>query len=156
MVHRISRLVFVVASLAAAAFVFAGDEPKCNGAARECEQQIRQMLSGRRFFGATVENRNPGLYVKAVIPNSPAARADLQPGDRLIAINGTSLTNAGTRDFKQVLGDARETGKLWIIVARRNAFLKLDAKLEPYTKEQIQKIIGAHSSQSHTSTAGGH
>jgi len=156
MVHRISRLVFMVASIAAASFAFAGDEPKCNGAARECDQQIRQMLSGRRFFGATVDNRNPGLYVKSVIPNSPAARADLRPGDRLIAINGKSLTHASGREFKQVIAEARETGKLWIIISRRNVFMKLDAKLEPYTKEQIQKIIGVHLSQTHPTTAGGH
>ena len=156
MVHRISRLVFVVASIVAAGMLSAGDEPKCNGAARDCEQQIRALLSGRRFFGATVDNRNPGLYVKSVIPNSPAARADLRPGDRLIAINGKSLTHANGREFKQVIADARETGKLWIIISRRSVFMKLDAKLEPYTKEQIQKIIGAHVSQSHTSTAGGH
>ncbi|HEX2061306.1 MAG TPA: PDZ domain-containing protein [Thermoanaerobaculia bacterium] len=145
----------IAASIAAAALVaFAGDEPKCNGAIRDCDQQIRKMLGGRRFFGATVDNRNPGLFVRSVIPNSPAARADLRSGDRLIAINGRSLTHASVREFKQVLADARETGKLWIIISRRNVYMKLDAKLEPYTKEQMQKIIDVHLSQSHTTTAG--
>lgn len=154
MAYTISRLM-IAASIAVASVAFAGEEPKCNGAIRECDQQIRQMLGGRRFLGATVDNRNPGLFVKSVTPNSPAARADLQPGDRLIAINGISLVTASGKEFKKVLADARETGRLWIIVARRNVYKKLDAKLEPYTKEQVQKIITAHLQQSHTTTAGG-
>jgi predicted metalloprotease with PDZ domain len=150
---RISRLLFV-ASLAAAS-LFA-DEPKCNGVARDCDQQIRHMLSGRRYLGATIEDRNPGLVVKAVHENGPAARNGLKPGDRLIALNGKSLTQATAREFKQILADARETGRLFMIVSRRNAYVHLEMRLEPYTKEQIAKIVAAHLSQSHTTTAGAH
>src|SRR5687767_396751 len=98
MAHRISRLL-LVASIAASTLL--ADEPKCNGAARDCDQQIRQMLSGRRYFGATIEDRNPGLVIKSVHPDSPAERAGLKPGDRLIAVNGKSLTQATGREFKQ-------------------------------------------------------
>jgi C-terminal processing protease CtpA/Prc len=152
MTHRISRI-FFVASLAAAT-LFAGDEPKCNGTARDCEQQIRHMLSGRRYFGATIQDKNPGLVVKSVIDNSPAARAGLQAGDRLIALNGKSLTQATGREFKQLIADARDTGRVWMIISRRNVYKKVETRLEPYTKEQIAKIIGAHLSQSHTNNAG--
>lgn len=150
---RISRL-FFVASLAAAS-LFA-DEPKCNGVARDCDQQIRHMLSGRRYLGATIEDRNPGLVVKAVHEDGPAARNGLKPGDRLIALNGKSLTQATAREFKQILADARETGRLFMIVSRRNVYVHLEMRLEPYTKEQIAKIVAAHLSQSHTTTAGAH
>ncbi len=149
---RISRL-FFLASLAAATIL--ADEPKCNGVARDCDQQIRHMLAGRRYLGATIEDRNPGLVVKSVHENSPAAREGLKPGDRLIAVNGKSLTQATARDFKQLLADARETGRLFVIVSRRNAYQKLEIRLEPYTKEQIAKIVAAHLSQSHPATAGG-
>lgn len=137
-----------------AAATLSAEGPKCGGAARECEQQIRQLLSGRRYFGATVEYRNPGLVITSIKPNSPAARAGLVEGDQLIAVNGKSLTHASTREFKQILADARETGKLWMIISRNRVYKKLDAKLEPYTKEQIDKIVAAHLAQSHTTTAG--
>ena len=150
---RISRII-IVASLAAATLL--AEEPKCNGAARECDQQIRHMLSGRRYLGATIDDHNPGLVVKSVHENSPAARRGLKPGDRLIALNGKSLTQASAREFKQAIADARNTGQLFMIVSRRNAYVKLEIRLEPYTKEQINKIVAAHLRQSHSTRAGAH
>lgn len=153
MTHRVSRILVAV-WIAAAALVVA-DEQKCNGTARECEQQIRQFLSGRRFLGATIVEKK-GLVVQALSPNGPAERAGLQQGDRLIACNFKSLTSATPREFKQILADARQNGLLRIIVWRRGAYKTIVTKLEPYTKEQIEKIISAHLSQSHTSSAGAH
>jgi predicted metalloprotease with PDZ domain len=150
---RISRFI-IVASLAAATLL--AEEPKCNGAARECDQQIRQMLSGRRYLGATIDDHNPGLVVKSVHENSPAERRGLKAGDRLIALNGKSLTQASAREFKQAIADARNTGQLFMIVSRRNAYLKLEIRLEPYTKEQINKIVAAHLAQGHTTRADAH
>ncbi|HEX8170144.1 MAG TPA: PDZ domain-containing protein [Thermoanaerobaculia bacterium] len=152
MPHRISRTVFL--ALVAAALFVRAQEPKCSFTARECDQQIRQMLTGRRFLGVTIEELKPGLAVKAVAPNSPAARAGLRQGDRVIAVNGKSLTQASSRDFKQVLADARETGKLWMIIWRHGAYSKVETRLEPFTKEQIDKIVSAHLAHSHTTTAG--
>ena len=157
MVHRFSRL--AVAGLIAAAASLYADDPKCNVAARECDQQIRSMLSGRRYHGATVEERRPGLVVKSVIDKSPAWRAGLRPGDRLIAVNGKSLTQATQRDFKQIVADARETGRLRIIIWRSGGYSRVEIRLEPYTKEQMDKIIAGHLATSHassTTTAGAH
>lgn len=155
MVHSTFKTI-LVAILVAGATLYGQTEPKCNATARECDQQIRQMLSGRRFLGATIEELKPGpgLVIKAIKEDGPAARADLRVGDRLIAVNGRSLTQATTQDFKQILAEARSTGKLRMIVWRAGTYKTVEARLEPYTKEQIDKIISAHINQSHTSTAG--
>lgn len=150
MVQRLSR--FILATVLAASAAHAGDQ-KCNGTARECDQQIRQMLSGKRFLGASIEERDPGLVITAVTPGGPAERAGLMVGDRLIACNNKSLTKATPRDFKQILAEARESGVLLMIVGRRGAYKRIQAKLEPYTKEQIDKIISAHLSQNHSAEA---
>ncbi|MFP5246333.1 MAG: PDZ domain-containing protein, partial [Thermoanaerobaculia bacterium] len=76
------------------------------------------MLSGRRYLGATIEDRNPGLVIKAVHPNSPASKSGLKVGDRLVALNGKSLTQATPREFKQLIADARTTGRLFFIISR--------------------------------------
>jgi len=154
MFQRISRT-FLVAVVATAAAV-AADEPKCTATARECEQQIRQVLSGRRFLGVTVavhEERTPGglggLTVIGIVENSPAERAGVKVGDRLIAVNGKSLVKGTAMQFKQIVGDARSNGRIWMIILRQGAYKKIETRLEPYSKEQIDKIVQQHLMKSH-------
>lgn len=143
-------------ALIAGASLYAGD-PKCDVAARECDQQIRNMLSGKRYHGAMVEERNPvGLVVKSVAEKSPAWRAGLRTGDRLIAANGKSLTHATKRDFKQIVAEARDNGRLSVIIWRGSGYTRLDIRLEPYTKEQMDKIIAGHLATHTPNTAGAH
>lgn len=153
MVHRFSRL--AVAGLIVAAAALYADDPKCKVAARECDQQIRSILGGRRYLGAIVEERKNGLYVKSVAETSPASRAGLVAGDRLIAVNGKSVTRATHREFKQLVADARRTGILKVFVMRTGKYFKLDVRLEPYTKEQMDKIIASHLETSHKASAAG-
>ncbi|HET7433964.1 MAG TPA: PDZ domain-containing protein [Thermoanaerobaculia bacterium] len=145
----------IVLALLIASFTLSADEPKCSSTARECEQEIRQMLSGRRYLGVQLVELKPGLVIKSVIGNSPASRAGLRENDRLVAVNGHSVTLASAREFKQILADARMTGVLFVIVQRRGAYKKVEVKLEPYSKEQIDKIINAHLTRNHPATAGG-
>lgn len=126
---------------------------KCSASAHECEQAIRQMLSGRRYLGAQLEESNPGLIIKAIVADGPAERADLKVGDRFMAVNGRTTANATIRDFKQILGEAKGTGRLFVIVKRHGQLMKFDVRLEPYTKVQIDKVVAQHLSQSHTTTA---
>ncbi len=151
--HFLRSFTFVL--VAAAVALVRADEPKCQNPARECEQQIRRMLSGRRYLGVQVITLKPaGVVVKTVIPNSPAARADLKPGDRLVAVNGHTLPHNEVNDFKELLAEASNTGRLFLIVLRRGAYKKVEARLEPYPKEYIDKVIAAHLSQAHSATAG--
>jgi S1-C subfamily serine protease len=151
MVQRISRIFFVAL---VAASTLAADGPKCTGAARDCEQKIRHLVSGRRYFGATVLDTNPGLVVSNVKPHSPADGAGLRPGDVLISLNGKSLVQATGREFKQYIADARSTGRIWLIYLRHGKYTRIETRLEPYTKEQVAKMVAAHLSQAHTTTAG--
>ena len=154
MIHRFSSL--ALAGLVAVATSVLADDPKCNVAVRECDQQIRTMLGGKRYHGASMEERRPGpgLVVKAVAEKSPAARAGLRVGDRLIAVNGKSVTQASNREFKQMVAEARDKGRLQLIVWRSGGYSRIDVRLEPYTKEQMDKIIAGHlATHSHLATA---
>jgi predicted metalloprotease with PDZ domain len=146
---RALTLLTVVVAMNAAA-----DEARmCQSSARECEQQIRSMISGRRYLGVQLVELQPGLTIKSVLPDSPAENADLKAGDRLIAVNGRSLVGGKVQDFKRIIADAKETGRLWMIIQRRGAYRKVEVKLEPYTKEQIDKIVAAHLTQRHPASA---
>lgn len=154
MISRTTRW-SLIALLITAAGVLAQDAPRaqdnqgrCNSTARECEEAIRKMLSGRRYLGAMVTDQNPGLYVKSIAADGPAAH-DLRPGDRIIAVNGRQMTMASVKEFKQALADVKETGTIFMIIQRRGAYKKVDLRLEPYPKAQVDKIIAAHLAQSH-------
>lgn len=151
------RLLFLKSTAWAAAFAGAAlalhaGEGDCHAPARECTQQIRQMLSARRYLGIQIVELKPGLVIKTVLPDSPAT-AYLKAGDRLIAVNGRSLEKATVGRFKQHLAESN-TGKVMLIVLRRGAFRRIEVRLEPYPKEYIEKAISAHLSQAHPATAG--
>ena len=152
---RLRFFTCAVFGVVAAAAVAAEEAKKCTVPARECEQQIRQMLSGRRYLGAQLEETNPGLTVKSVVTDGPAEHADLRTGDRLMAVNGRSTMQATIRDFKQILSDAKQTGRLTIIVQRSGILRRIDVHLEPYTKAQIDKIVAQHLAQFHSMAATG-
>jgi predicted metalloprotease with PDZ domain len=157
MTSRFLKIIAVATAFSAVIAVLAQEQPKCHVPASECERQIRQMLSGRRYLGLDIVDLKPGLVIKTVRADSPAARAEFHEGDRVIAVNGKSMEQATAKLFKEALAEARGTGRLWIIVQRRGAYKKIEARLEPYPQEYIEKVISGHLAQAHnqTATAGG-
>jgi len=147
MTVRLSHFLF--AALLFVPTAYAEEKKMCSASARECEQAIRQLSSGRRYLGAEITELDPGIVIKAVNENGPAARADLRPGDRLMAVNGHSTVEANIKDFKQILYGAKTTGVLWVIVLRQGILKKLDVRLEPYSKAQIDKMVAQHLAQAH-------
>src|SRR5206468_778289 len=120
-----------------------------------CEQQIRQMLSGRRFLGVQVIELSPaGIAIKGIVPDSPASRAELKEGDRIMGVNGRSMRTAKISDFKQTLAESK-AGTLFLIVQRDGALQSFYLRMEPYTKAMIDKIVAAHLAQSHPEVAAG-
>src|SRR4051812_5580735 len=152
---RLAKLVSLTLLIAGATVVAAADDKdrKCSLPARVCEQEIRRMLTGRRYLGVQLMELNPGLLVKGVLADSPAERADFRAGDRLMAVNGHSTAESTIRDFKQILSAARDTGMLFVIVQRRGALRQISVRLEPYTETQVEKIVTQHLVQSHPQTA---
>ncbi len=151
MTSRIFRSTVVV--LLFASFAVRAEEQKhCSASALECEREIRRMLSGKRYLGLQiVELPHGGIVVKAVNDDTPARVAGFASHDRIIAVNGRDLTLGTARDFKQTLADAKDTGgRLFVIVQRRGIYQKIDAHLEAYPKEQIDKIVAQHLLQSHS------
>jgi predicted metalloprotease with PDZ domain len=144
-----SRSRFLLAILLCATAAFADERRMCSASAHDCEQAIRQLSSGRRYLGAQVQELNPGIVIKAVNPDGPAFRGGLDPGDRLMSVNGRNTLDAGIKDFKQILADAKETGRLSILVLRRGILKRIDVRLEPYTKTQIDRMVAQHLAQSH-------
>jgi predicted metalloprotease with PDZ domain len=147
MIVRLSHL--LLAALVFLPAAHAEERRMCTAPASECEKAIRQLSSGRRYLGAKIKELEPGIIIESVIDDGPAARADLKPGDRLMSVNGHPTVEANIQDFKQILFSAKATGVLWVIVLRQGALKKVDVRLEPYTKAQIDKMVAQHLAQAH-------
>jgi len=147
MIVRLSRL--LLAALFFTSTAHAEERKMCTAPASECEKAIRELSSGRRYLGVKIKELEPGIIVETVIDEGPAARADLRVGDRLMSVNGHPTVKAGIKDFKQILYSAKDTGVLWIIVLRQGILKKVDVRLEPYTKAQIDKMVAQHLAQAH-------
>ena len=136
------------------------DDPKttskviCNAPAAECERAIRSMASGRRYLGALVEEMNGGgVHITSITPESPAQRGGLGDDDRLMVVNGHQIVHGDVKEFKRILSEARDTGWVSFIVMRSGILKRVDVRLEPYTKAQIDKMVAQHMAESHPQSA---
>jgi S1-C subfamily serine protease len=155
MTHRSLRIA-IATFFAGATVLLAQDVQtpvrRCNASARECEQEIREMMSGRRYLGANIVPMpsGPGIYIKSILQDGPAAHVDLQAGDRIIAVNGRSLMYGTMKDYKNLVAEVKDTtGLLFIIVDRHGAYRKIEVRLAPYPQAQVEKAIAVHLSKFH-------
>ena len=146
-IRKLGVVAAIVSLVAVSAY--ADDKKKCTTPPAECERIIRQMLSGRRYLGVQIVELSPGIAIKSVVEDGPAERAALRAGDRLMAVNGHPTKDATINDFKEILTEASKTGRLWMIVQRHGILKPVEARMEPYTKTQIDKIVAQHLAEAH-------
>ncbi len=83
--------------------------------ASQFQTQIQGELTG---IGAHVEEKSGVITVVAPLPNSPAQKAGLKPGDEIIKADGTSLTGLGlTKAVSYIRG---EKGTSVVLTVRRD------------------------------------
>ncbi|HVT02762.1 MAG TPA: PDZ domain-containing protein [Thermoanaerobaculia bacterium] len=129
----------------------AAQETKCKESAHECEKKIREILSGRRFLGVTF---NPGnLVIKAIIPESPAEKAGLRPGDVVMGLNGHDLVGRDGTVFKTFLHESKDGQRVAILIRRDGTYKNLSTQLTAMSEKQIERVVAGHLKEAHTESA---
>jgi serine protease Do len=92
----------------------------------------RIQTESARKFGALTEvvfyDVDPAVKVTEVEPNSPAARAGIQPGDIIVEANGTPVLHPKTLD--EVVRKSGAILKLTVVKSRTNQKAPVDVKLD--------------------------
>jgi chromosome segregation ATPase len=80
---------------------------------REPIESAARSAAPKRHLGVTVD---PSAKVLAVIPDTPAEKAGLRPGDVIVNINGKPITNS--EDLRLAVEQSRSDEEVELIVAR--------------------------------------
>ncbi len=78
-----------------------------------------------------------GTYIYSLTADSSAAQAGLQPGDRIVSINGTEIGSYD--DLKALLETVSVGDELTFVVSRSGQQLEIPVIAGEYVPEQIQK-----------------
>lgn len=147
----VRRLLTPLLILVLAAAPAVAGEKKCSVAARKCENQIREMLRGRRWLGVEFEKTRFGIMIRGVVPGSPAQEAGFLVDDQILAVNGRDMSHAEIQQVKQSLQEARRKtdGKLNVVVTRYGHIRRVHARLGELPKEHVDKVVEAHLREAH-------
>ena len=78
-----------------------------------------------------------GTYIYSISSGSSAAEAGLQPGDRIISVNGTTIGSYD--DLKTFLKTVSVGDPLRFVISRSGQPLEITVTAGEYVPEQIQK-----------------
>ena len=85
---------------------------------------------GQTGFGVYIGEDIPsGLYVVTVERNSPAADANIQPGDRVLAVNGQSVASIPTNPKEVLVNAAANAQSLTLTIKSTDIFQTLNLPL---------------------------
>ncbi|CAF4638697.1 unnamed protein product [Rotaria sp. Silwood2] len=83
--------------------------------------------SDQQFFGLHFGDDIPsGIYIITIEPNSPAAEANIQPGDRVLAVNGQLVSQISRNPRETVLKIARHVQTLTLTIQPSNILEFID------------------------------
>lgn len=94
-------------------------------------QEASQTTGGRRVSFGTVPQfdfAGPGVRVDSVVPDSPAARAGVQPGDVLLQIDDTNIPDL--RAFSELLKTLSPGQEITAVVVRNGARVPIKVQVD--------------------------
>lgn len=110
---------------------------------REQQQigQAREGQQGRRpGLGVTFDGTRQGVWVKEVVPQSPADEAGLQPGDQVLAINGRQYNDA--RSAAMAIRQMQPGSEVDLNIRRQDETQQVSAQLETWDSAFAQREQG--------------
>lgn len=114
-----------------------GDSPREHEAASPESAGLEEEASGHGWLGvelAALPQGQAGVGVRGVVPDSPAARAQLASGDVILTIDGESVARPG--DVVGIIGAHAPGERVGLVLRRGSAERLIAVTLEPQPNDE--------------------
>lgn len=122
-------------------------EKKCTMSASDCLEQMTARFRNTGWIGVELEMDadSPGWNVRAVVPGSPAAKAGLQSGDILWAVEGVVLDGKNEAKYDELRKTKMKVGSsVTYTVKRGETTTPVKITLEAWPADLVAKYVGNH------------
>lgn len=137
---------FVMAALVAVpALAIAGAGHKCENDTQDCLNMMATKMKNSGWIGVELDKTEAGeLYVKEVIPGSPAEKSGVKPGDVLYAIDGIVLNEENEARIQKAKKNWTPGTSISYTIKRDGYDRKASLTLAPMPADLLAKYIGQH------------
>jgi S1-C subfamily serine protease len=151
---RLGRWTAMALAAALAVPAAAGEKgKKCEMDAQACLIKMAAALENRGWVGIEMDEENGRMVVKRVVPGSPAEAAGMNPGDALVALNGTPVGEKSEAAKKAAQKAMVPGGKVTYTVLRDGKERPVEVTLGKLPREVLAQWVGAHMLESHVRAA---
>lgn len=145
---KLSRTFFPAFALSAmaiglAASAFAGDKA-CDISATPCLVNLVEKLKGRGWLGIEMDMKDGVPEVTRVLPESPAEKAGLAKGDRLLEVGGVPYRKDNMAALDKIYQMMVPNQTLTYTVERQGKTLQVPVKLAKVPEQLMAQWIGQH------------
>lgn len=118
-------------------------EKKCSYTTQECLNYMAVRLKDSGWIGIEYDPEK-GNEISRVIPGSPAEKAGLTPGDRLVALNGVEIKPGNQDALAKARKEWTPGQTVHYTVKHGDAARKVDITLAAWPADVLARYIGEH------------
>ncbi len=142
-----SLLLSMLAALVLTVPAVAGEgHAKCSAGTQDCLNMMAAKMKNKGWVGIEMkkDEATGALTVTRVIPDSPAERAGLKAGDRMVAMNGVALGEKNETALKAQYETMKPGNKVTYTVARGEYKKDVTVELGVLPEEVLAAWVGRH------------
>lgn len=126
---------------------------KCSADTQTCLNKMTSKMSQMSWDGIYVEGIAAGeqVVVKNVVEDSPGAKAGIQAGDVLVAMNGKKLADLDPKAFNKTMAAVKIGEEVTYKVKRGQEWLKVSLAMTAMPKKEAATQVGWHLMSGHAS-----
>jgi len=131
----------------------AADRPPCSPDDRECIESLAARLKASGWVGVVLEREKPtdDFTVSTVIPDSPAEKAGIRPGDILVAINGVKVSEIKDERLSSTCKDRKPGDSVTYTIRRDDADRELNMTLAPMPAKVLARYLALYLAEQNAS-----